>query len=133
MRLTILFKRKKKFSRKKPTVGLPEVSKLIDLVISKRKGDQRKNSFLERKKILPKRENGFTMSTQNITSVDGLSYEAIHSSISQNIFSYLKMFSMQCRKNITVEDSKKRMNITNFINIYTKIYTYTTCDKNDSK
>ena len=43
------------------------------------------------------------------------------------------MFSMQCRKNITVEDNKKRMNITNFINIYTKIYTYTTCDKNDSK
>ena len=24
---------------------------------------------------------------------------------------------MQCRKNITVEDNKKRMNITNFINI----------------
>ena len=57
------------------------------------------------------------MSTQNITSLDGSSYEAIHSSISQNIFSYLKMFSMQCRKNITVEDNKKRMNITNFINI----------------
>ena len=78
------------------------------------------------------------MSTQNITSLDGLSYEAIHSSISQNIFSYLKMFSMQCRKNITVEDNKKRMNIANFINIYTNIYTYIICDermtqnKNDS-
>ena len=57
------------------------------------------------------------MNTQNITSLDGLRYEAIHSSVSQNIFSYLKMFSMQCRKNITVEDNKKRMNITNFINI----------------
>ena len=34
-------------------------------------------------------------------------------------FSYLKMFSMQCRKNITVEDNTKRMNIANFINIYT--------------
>ena len=43
------------------------------------------------------------------------------------------MFSMQCRKNITVEDNKKRMNITNFINIYTNIYTYIKCDKNDSK
>ena len=32
------------------------------------------------------------------------------------------MFSMQCRKNITVEDNKKRMNIANFINIYTNIY-----------
>ena len=29
------------------------------------------------------------------------------------------MFSMQCRKNTTVEDNKKRMNIANFINIYT--------------
>ena len=73
------------------------------------------------------------MSTQNITSLDGSSYEAIHSSISQNIFSYLKMFSMQCRKIITVEDNKNRMNITNFINIYTSIYTYIICDKNDSK
>ena len=34
------------------------------------------------------------------------------------------MFSMQCRKNITVEDNKKRMNITNFINIYTYKYIY---------
>ena len=73
------------------------------------------------------------MSIQNIASVDGLSYEAIHSSISQNIFSYLKMFSMQCRKIITVEDNKKRMNISNFINIYTNIYTCTICDKNDSE
>ena len=40
-------------------------------------------------------------------------------SVSVNIFSYLKKFSMQCRKNITVKDNKKRMNITNFINIYT--------------
>ena len=40
---------------------------------------------------------------------------------------------MQCRKNITVEDNKKRMNITNFKNIYTNIYTYIICDKNNSK
>ena len=55
------------------------------------------------------------------------------------------MFSIQCRKNITVEHNKKRMNITKFINIYTNIYkyiyiyiyiyiyTYIICDKNDSK
>ena len=43
------------------------------------------------------------------------------------------MFSMQCGKNITVEDNKKRMNITNFTNIYTSIYTYIICDKNDPK
>ena len=70
---------------------------------------------------------------RNITSLDGSGYEATNSSISKNIFSYLKMFSMQCRKNITVEDNKKRMNIANFINIYTNIYTYIICDENDSK
>ena len=43
------------------------------------------------------------------------------------------MFSMQCRKNSAVEDNKKRMNIANFLNIYTNIYTYITCDENDSK
>ena len=67
---------------------------------------------------------------RNITSLDGSCYEAIDSLISQNIFSYLKMFSMQCRKNITVEDNKKGMNIVNFINIYVQIYI---CDENDSK
>ena len=73
------------------------------------------------------------MSTQNITSLDGSGYEAIDSLISQNIFSYLKIFGMQCRKNITVKDSKKRMNLTNFINTYTNIYTYIICDKNENE
>ena len=40
---------------------------------------------------------------------------------------------MQCRKNITLEDNKKGMNIANYINIYANIYTYIKCDKNDSK
>ena len=43
------------------------------------------------------------------------------------------MLSMQCRKNNTVEDNKKTMNIANFINKYTNIYTDIICDKNDSK
>ena len=44
------------------------------------------------------------------------------------------MFSMQWRKNITNEDNKKKkMDVANFINIYTNIYTYIICDKNDSK
>ena len=73
------------------------------------------------------------MNTQNIISHDGLCYEAIHSSISQKKISYLKMFIMQYRKNITVEHNKKRINITNFINMYTNIYTYIICEKNDSK
>ena len=48
------------------------------------------------------------------------------------------MFSMQCIKNITVEDSKKIMNIANFINMYPDIYipilyvTSMTQNKNDS-
>ena len=69
---------------------------------------------------------------RNTTSLDRSCYETIDS-ISQNIFSYLKMFSIQCRKNITVEDNKKRMNMANFINVYANIYTYINCDKNDSK
>ena len=44
------------------------------------------------------------------------------------------MFRMQCRKkNITLEDNEKIMNIANFINIYTNTYTYIMCDENDSK
>ena len=70
---------------------------------------------------------------RNNTSLDGLCFETIDSSISQNIFSYFERFSMQCRKNITVKDNKKRMNIADFINIYTNIYTYIICDENDSK
>ena len=66
-------------------------------------------------------------------SLDGSNYEAIHATISQNIFSYVKMFSMQYRKIIRVEDNRKRLNITNFINIYANIYAYIICDKNDSK
>ena len=66
---------------------------------------------------------------RNITSLDRSSYEEIHSLISQNIFSHVKMFSMHCRKSITLEDNKKRMNITNFINTYTNIYPYIICDK----
>ena len=70
---------------------------------------------------------------RNITSLDGSYYEAINSSVSKNIFSYLKMLSMQCRKNLKVEDHKKRMNIANFININTNIYTNIICDENDTK
>ena len=35
--------------KKNPTVGLPEVSRLINSALSKRQGDQRKHSFLEKK------------------------------------------------------------------------------------
>ena len=70
---------------------------------------------------------------RNVTPLDESCCEAIDSSTSQNIFSYIKMFSMICRKNITVEDNEKRMNIANVINIYTNIYTFIICDENGSK
>ena len=76
---------------------------------------------------------GSLWTPRNVTSLDGSCYEAIDSSILQNIFSYLKMFSIQCRKNIAVEDNKERMNIATFIYIYTNIYTYIICDENDPK
>ena len=41
------------------------------------------------------------------------------------------MFRTQCRKNITVEDNKKRINLATLMNIYTNIYTYITCDENE--
>ena len=70
---------------------------------------------------------------RNITSLYGSIFEAIDSSISQNISSFFKIYSTQFRKNITVEDNKKRLNIANFMNIYTNIYTYIIHDENDSK
>ena len=69
---------------------------------------------------------------RSITSLDGSRYEAIDLLISQNIFSHPKMFSMQCRNNITVEDNKKWTNIGKFKSIYTNIYTYIVCDDSDS-
>ena len=49
--------------KENPTVGL-SVSRLTDSAISKRKGDQRKQSFFDAKKILHNRENEFTLNTQ---------------------------------------------------------------------
>ena len=88
-----------KFLKQKSTVGLPEVSKLIDSVMSKRQGDQREHSFLDKKYFIKGKINSL-WTPKNITAIDGWYYEAIDSSISQEIFSYLKMLSMQCRKNI---------------------------------
>ena len=49
------------------------------------------------------------------------------------IFFHISKCLASNAEKFTVEDNKKRMNITNFINIYTNIYTYIICDKNDSK
>ena len=60
-----------------------------------------------RKKYYIKGKMDSLWTLRNITSLDESSYEAIDSSILPNIFSYRKMFYMQYRKNITVEDNKK--------------------------
>ena len=49
--------------KKNPPAGLAEVSELMDSALNQRQGDQRKDGFLEKKR-LHKRENGFTMNTQ---------------------------------------------------------------------
>ena len=67
----------------------------------------------------------------NITSLDGSCFEAID--FHKIFFHISKCLARNAEKNITVEDTKKRMNIANFINIYTNIYTYIICDENDSK
>ena len=132
MRLTILFMREKWFSRK--THNRFTRSILADWLSNKQETRRPKETqFSWEKKYSIKGKMDSLWTPRNITSLDGLCYEAIDSSISQNIFSYLKMFSMQFRKSMTVEDSKKRMNIANFINIYTNIYNYILCDENHSK
>ena len=68
-------------------------------MISKRQGDLRKHSFLERKKILHKSENGFTM-RQNI----GL--QSNHSSISQNIS---KCLAYNAEKTLQLKIAKKEL------------------------
>ena len=104
---------------------------LIDSATSSRQEDQRTHGF--EKKYSIKREMDLLWTSRNITSLNESCYKTIDSPLSQNVFSYQKMFRMQCRKNITVEYNIKRMNIANFINIYRNIYTCIICDENDSK
>ena len=92
--------------RKNSTVDLPEVSKLIDSAIRKRQGDQRKHSFLG-KKVLHKMENGFTMNTRNIASLDGLCYKSIDSSISQIFFHASKCLACNTEKILQMQITKK--------------------------
>ena len=68
---------------------------------------------------------------RNITPIDGSCYVVIDLSISQEIFSYLKMFSMQWRKSIRVYVNQKRISIAMLYNYM--IYAYVICDENDSK
>ena len=80
------------------TVGLPEVSKLIDSVITKRQWDQRKHSFLEKKKYSITGKMDSLWTPRNIISLDGLCYEAIDSSISQHFFHISKCLACNVEK-----------------------------------
>ena len=103
--------------KKNSTLSLPKVYRLIDSAISKRQGDQRKHSFLEKKKKTPKKGEWthyehpeisyHLMNRFEAIDYEATDYKAIDSSVSQNVFLYLKMFSKQSRKNIIVEDNKK--------------------------
>ena len=55
--------------KKNPTLGLPEVSQLIDSAISKRQEDQRKHSYYIKGKM------DSPWAPRNLTSLDGLCYE----------------------------------------------------------
>ena len=83
--------------------------------------------------MLHKRENGFTMSTHNITSLDGSSYDGSTYQFHKICFHISKCLACNAEKLLQLKITKKRMNITTFINIYTNIDTYIICDKNDSK
>ena len=68
-------------------------------MMSKRQGDHRKQYSI-------KGEIDSLGTPRNITPIEGSCYEVIDSSISQEIFQYLKMLSTQCRKNIKVKITK---------------------------
>ena len=67
------------------------------------------NTVFLRKKYSITGKKGSLWTPTNITTFNGFCYESIDSSVSQEeIISYLKMSTMQCRKNITVEDNEKK-------------------------
>ena len=48
-------------------------------------------------------------------------------------FHISKCLAYNAEKTLELRITKKRMNMANFINVYTNIYTYVICDKNNSK
>ena len=107
--------------KENPAVGLPEVYKLIDSAISKRQGDQKKHSFLEKKTLWKGKGIHYKHPEISHHLMDRAMKQQTYQ-FHKIFFSYLKMFTIQCRKNIRVEDNKEMMNMDNFINIYTNIY-----------
>ena len=88
---------------KSPTVGLPQVSKLIDLEISKRL----KETILLRKKHSIKGKTDLLWKPRSITLLDGSCYEAVGWLISQNVFSYPKCFACNAENTLQLKITKK--------------------------
>ena len=136
MRLTILFniiQEGEVIFKKKFRVVLPEVSKLINSGISKRKGDQRKHSFLEKKRIP---YNGKRIHYDHPEISHMLMNRAMTQSTHQfykTVFHIAKCLACNAEKTSQLKITKK-MNIAKFVNIYTNIYIYTyiVCNKNYS-
>ena len=80
---------------------------LMGSVIARDKETEGNTFFWREKKILHKRKDLFTINTQNITSLDGLCYEAIHSSISQNIVHISKSLAWNAEKALQLKIIKK--------------------------
>ena len=106
--------------KKIPTIRLPEVSKLIDSAISKRQRDQIKHSFLKKKKILHNRENAFTMNTQKSLHLMDRAMKQLTHQFHKKFFHISKCLACNSEKTLQLKITKK-MNIANFINIYTNI------------
>ena len=119
--------------RKNSTVGLPEVSRLINSAISNRQGYQRRYSFLE-KKNTPQKVKWIPYEHPKI-SYYHLMDRAMKQSTRQfhNFFFISQCLACNAEKKLQLKITKTGINIANFINIYTKIYTYIICDENDSK
>ena len=71
-------------------------------------------------------------------STPRISHHLMDCAMKQSNHQFHKIFfhiskCLACNVEKTVEDNKKRMNITNFTNIYTNVYIYIICDKNESK
>ena len=123
MRLTILLRERSNFQEKPHSRFTRSIS--ADWLSDKQETRRTKETqFSWEKKYPIKGKMDSLRTSRNITSLDGSCYEVIDSSISQNSFSYLKMVSRQCRRNIRAEDNKKRMNIANFTNIHIYRYIY---------
>ena len=104
--------------KKNPTVGLPEVSKLIESAIHKRQRDQRKHNFFEKKRTQSKGKRiRYEHSEISHHLMDRAMKQLTHQ-FYKIFFHISKCLACNAKKTLQLKITKKRMNIANFINIY---------------